>query len=91
MRTGFTGQDALEIKWAREDGQPAPVASQTERPAVTGFSWAKARDGRWLVRGPKGSAGPVKVVKRSGQATTETLGRVVQEFSDACLYEVIRR
>ena len=61
---------------------PAPTAPAAE------FTWAN-HNGAWVVRGPKGKSGAVKVTKKNGTTSITTLGTVVREFADGnCLYAV---
>jgi hypothetical protein len=72
-------------EFARNYGDEKPAAAK----APAGFSWAKGRQGDWLVRGPIGFVGKqVTVKKRSGQESQELLGSPVwaSETEGVCLY-----
>lgn len=64
------------------------VHNQTNRPAPTENTWAKGRNGDWLVRGKAGQSGSVEVVKKNGQRSRVTIKRVVWTDDTTALYEV---
>lgn len=69
--------------------QPIPV--QNGRPAgpPTQYSWAKGKQGDWLVRGPTGSVGmEVNVYRRDGSCQSKVLRSLVWEGNGAALYKV---
>jgi len=73
---------------------PAPDAAQSIPatangiPAAGGNTWAKGRNGNWLVRGKPGQSGEVTVTKKSGQTSQETIKRVIWQDNGVALYEV---
>lgn len=90
----FTGQDSLDISSviqpiAKIEGGESVVPPTPVQPAKRNdFTWANI-DGNWLVRGPKGHSGEtVTVVRRDGSTAKRTLGSVVKDFGDACIYRV---
>ena len=99
----FVGQDALDIGEAIASAvivEPSPeeekaaeaqeqaAKAQEKAQEVEPFTWNQ-KDGKWLVRGPKGYAGQtVSVVKKNGSSQRKLLGKVVTEFSTVALYEV---
>lgn len=59
------------------------------RPPATEFTWTQF-SGKWVVRGPLDAkvGDKVKVVKKSGASSNETIRNIVRKFDDACIYEV---
>ena len=54
-------------------------------------TWAKGKQGDWLVRGPVGLSGTVTVSKRDGSTSQAELGRMVWSSADVALYAVAPR
>ena len=55
------------------------------------FTWAKGKQGDWLVRGPIGATGSVTVTKKSGETASATLARCVWTGDGVALYAVAPR
>lgn len=98
----FAGQDAMDISEALanvkiEEKSPEQIeaekAAEVLKPALPAppkeeFTWSN-KDGKWLVRGPKGYAGRVvDVVKKNGSKQPKKLISVATEFSTVSLYNV---
>lgn len=90
----FTGNDSLDISQViadqprieGEEGIMPPVPSQPVA-QPEGFTWARSKDGNWLVRGPAGKLNEsVEVFRNDGSSATKLLVEVVNEFPNATLY-----
>jgi hypothetical protein len=86
----FTGDDSLDIS---RTPQPAGQEQQPEATTPTPASpventWTRWKDGRWLVKGAKGQAGTVKVVRKNGSSSHEMLGKAVWQDEVAAIYEI---
>lgn len=78
---------------ALEAPQPNPLGRIPEESEVQ-FTWAKGRQGDWLIRGPKGyEEEEVIVTKRNGSTSRVRLGEVIWEHEeeDVALYEPERK
>jgi len=91
----FTGDDSLDISdvlsskhvQAATSGILPPAPSTP--PAPTTFTWARGREGDWLVRGPAGHANErVTVERKDGSTSIKQLGTTTWESGGAALYHV---
>lgn len=95
----FTGEGCVDLTAAliagSQDREHANSSVIPPTPAVPkpqagpqSWSWAKGKDGSWLLRGPKGvkPGTRVQVERRDGSVSSATVGRVEREWPDACLY-----
>jgi hypothetical protein len=78
--------DATAAKQAPSNGIPAIAPAPPAGPNT----WAKGRNGDWLVRGVVGQTGQVEVVRKNGTKGTVTIKKVVwkDETTNMALYEV---
>jgi len=90
----FTGKDSPDLSAARAfqrpDADENPVAppAPSDPPAPTQYTWAKGREGDWLVRGPSGHAGEtVPVIRKDGSRCQRRLGKPVWSEGSVALYQ----
>lgn len=90
----FTGEDSLSIVLTPlttdvEGGASIIPPAPASPPRREEFSWAKGKDGSWLVRGPSGKAGEtVEVVRKDGSTSRKVLCEVIWEGDGVALYRV---
>lgn len=88
---------SIQVDEAFATGTPPPVQApapkqEPKRDARDeGNTWAKLKGGGWGVRGLPGQKGAVKVVRRNGSTSTETLGKQVWVGDGVALYEVVSK
>lgn len=66
----------------------APALVLLDGKAPTDNTFAKSDAGAWLIRGPRGQSGRVKVRLKSGKRVWKSINRVVWENDVAALYSV---
>lgn len=74
----------------REEVRAEKESPEVVRERTAGkFTWARYNDG-WCVRGPAGvkEGDQVKVERKGGGVSTVTVGKAVQKYDDAWIYEV---
>lgn len=79
-----TAPRAADAAVGTANGNPDRPAD--DRDAVN--TWAKGRNGDWLMRGKPGQTGTATVVRKSGARATVTIKRVVWQNDEVALYEV---
>lgn len=85
-----SGQSHDPTQKTAANGDVAPVnGNGNSRPPATGFTWTSF-GGKWCARGPHDAkvGEQVRVVRKNGTSSNETLKGVVRKFDDACIYEV---
>lgn len=94
----FNGDDAIDLcrviasQPSCEDQEKARKEKPVEekpKEKEGDFTWAKGRQGDWLVRGPKGYAGKrVTVTRRDGSTSEKVLDKEIWTDGDIALYSI---
>lgn len=69
-------------------GTTEPAKATEAKPTPNGNTWAKGRNGDWLVRGKVGQTGEVDVFKKDGTIRRETIKGIVWQNTEVALYRV---
>lgn len=72
------------------NGVPGPAAANPGAAPAGGFTWARLPGGGWGARGSRDAkiGDRVKVKRRDGSSSLETLSSVVQRYDDAWIYAI---
>lgn len=94
----FNGDDAIDLcrvialQPSSEDQDKAREEKSIEEKSSTkdqDFTWAKGRQGDWLVRGPKGFSGRrVSVTRRDGSSSEKVLDKEIWTDGEIALYSI---